>query len=162
MAKRRSRWTLSESERFWAKVEKTRGCWLWTAWLNEKGYGYFHVVREGRKRDIRAHRYAYEMLVGPIPDGHSLDHLCRVRHCVNPAHLEPVSIRDNSLRGETFQRSNLLKTHCVHGHPFDEANTIQRPPTKRNPFGRRDCRTCRNADARRYRAEKKAALAAGR
>jgi hypothetical protein len=99
---RRRRPRLSTSEkatrdcaRFWAKVEKTDGCWFWRARIIATGYGSFSL--DGRK--VMAHRFAYELLVGPIPEDLELDHLCRVRHCVNPAHLEPVTHRENILRG---------------------------------------------------------------
>ena len=76
-------------ERFWAKVDKTDDCWLWTANRTNAGYGHFWLDR----RMVLAHRFAYELLIGPIPDGLTLDHLCRVRACVNPAHLEAVTNR---------------------------------------------------------------------
>ncbi len=85
----------TEAERFWAKVEKTDGCWLWTGAENGRGYGTFWS--EGMV--VRAHRWAYGHLAGPIPDGLDLDHLCRVKSCVNPDHLEPVTHRVNVRRG---------------------------------------------------------------
>ncbi len=83
-------------ERFWDKVERTETCWFWRGACNEKGYGYFHWDGHWRK----AHRFAYELLIGPIPEGLTIDHLCFVRHCVNPVHMEPVTLRENILRGE--------------------------------------------------------------
>ncbi|MDQ3573658.1 MAG: HNH endonuclease [Actinomycetota bacterium] len=100
------------SERFFAKVEKTPTCWLWTASLDGCGYGLF---RPSSKRTVRAHRWAYEHIVGAIPDGLELDHLCRVRNCVNPAHLEPVTFRENQRRA--------WKSHCLRGHEFTDENT---------------------------------------
>ncbi|MBO0885095.1 MAG: HNH endonuclease [Mycobacterium sp.] len=85
-----------------------------------------------------AHRIAYTWLVGPIPEGFDLDHLCRVRSCVNPAHLEPVPRRTNLLRGRTIPAANAAKTHCPHGHPYDDTNTV------RNKTGRL-CLACRRA-----------------
>lgn len=82
------------AERFWAKVHKTDSCWLWTASLTF-GYGSFW---DG-KGQVRAHRFAYELLVDPIPEGLQLDHLCRIRHCVNPDHLEAVTNAENVQRG---------------------------------------------------------------
>lgn len=129
----------SPEERFFAKVHTTSTCWLWTAYTNPDGYGQFGETHgQGRL----AHRWAYEHLVGPIPAGMQLDHLCRVRHCVNPSHLEPVTQRENLMRGEGVTTKNAAKTHCVHGHPFDEANTYAWR-------GRRACRTCRDARNRR-------------
>lgn len=87
---------LTADERFWRWVERGEGCWLWLASTDTKGYGLFGA--EGKLS--KAHRYAYELLVGPIPEGLVLDHLCRVRHCVNPDHLEPVTTYENILRGE--------------------------------------------------------------
>lgn len=119
---------------FWAKVRKTGVgdnpfCWAWTA--NRTGNGY------GMYRQRMAHRVAYEALVERIPTGLELDHLCRNRSCVNPAHLEPVTHQENMRRsplwGGRYQRA---KTHCKAGHPYDETNTY---PVK----GGRDCRACR-------------------
>ncbi len=127
------------TERFWARVEKTPACWLWTGSLSSDGYGQmvnpFHV----------AHRLSYEMLVGPIPDGLQIDHLCRNRRCVNPTHLEPVTVRENLLRSPiTLAARNASKTHCIHGHPFDEQNTYRHN-------GRRQCRICRRLNGQRRR-----------
>lgn len=116
-------------ERFWSKVgSRNEGeCWPWTDYLTEKGYGYFRSARQY----WRAHRWAYTHLVGPIPEGLVIDHLCRVRHCVNPAHMEPVTSRENTRRGI----GHGMKTHCKRGHPYDAANTLIHK-------GWRECRTC--------------------
>ncbi len=91
----------TEAERFWVKVDVLGDCWLWAAGLDGHGYGQFRVGSrtDGTRRMVRAHRWAYEHLVGVIPDGLDLDHLCRTPRCVNPAHLEPVTNRENSRRG---------------------------------------------------------------
>lgn len=132
-------------KRFWAKVEKTEECWLWTAALNRDGYGIFgfdsHTVRG-------AHRIAYELLIGPIPDGRQLDHLCRVRRCVNPSHLEAVSSGENTRRGLPAMSKGL--THCPQNHPYDEANTYWYR-------GWKQCRICRREYSRASRARRSAA-----
>lgn len=84
--------------RFWPKVNKTDSCWLWTGAKTGAGYGMIREVGHGGKM-LMAHRVAYELLVGPIPEGLFLDHLCRTPLCVNPAHLEPVTCRENMRRG---------------------------------------------------------------
>jgi hypothetical protein len=120
-------------ERFWTKVRRaSTGCWEWTAGTTARGYGIFQA--DGRSQ--RAHRVAYEALVGPIADSLVIDHLCRTRHCVRPDHLEPVTLKENVLRGTGLTAQNRLKTHCPNGHPYDEANTRIRR-------GRRECRACR-------------------
>ena len=131
--------------RFWEHVEKTGDCWLWTAKQNGKGYGKFTVGRRslGQRRDIYAHRFAYELLVGSIPDGLQLDHLCRVRNCVNPAHLEPVTPGENTRRG-----GPASKTRCDYGHEFTPENTYRQPST-----GRRSCLKCRRLVHRRTAIE---------
>lgn len=126
--------------RFWSKVDKTDTCWLWTGTRTGKGYGRFKV----NGRLVFAHRFAYELLVGPIPPGLQVDHLCRVRHCVNPAHLEPVTCKENIQRGETGLargRQQQAKTNCPKGHPYDEGNTGWHRTG-------RYCRTCKRASDR--------------
>lgn len=112
------------------------GCWLWTGDANNVGYG--KVRRNGKAH--RAHRYAYEQLVGPIPEGLTLDHLCRVRLCVNPAHLEPVTLRENVMRGTSVTAINAKKTHCPRGHEYDRIYA-----------GHRKCQTCDTIRLRNYR-----------
>jgi len=90
-------------KRFWSKVKKTEGCWEWLSRINRDGYGAFRVNKQVRS----AHRVAYELLIGPIPEELTLDHLCRNRACVNPSHLEPVSRGDNIRRGATARRNQL-------------------------------------------------------
>ncbi len=132
-------------DRFWAKVDKfgpdgfhsqtgenLGPCWLWTTPRVADGYGEFQVNRQ----KVLAHRFSYTLLIGPIPEGLELDHLCRVRHCVRPSHLEPVTHRVNLLRGDTMPIRNAAKTHCPAGHEYSMENTYIRTD------GRRYCRTC--------------------
>lgn len=109
------------------------GCWLFTSAVNPNGYGYFSI----KGRYYLAHRVVYEWRVGPIPQGKQIDHLCRVRRCVNPDHLEPVTCKENTHRGDGPAGRNARKTHCKRGHPFNEANTHLRLA------GGRSCRACR-------------------
>lgn len=135
-------------QRFWAKVNKTDTCWLWTA-SAPHGYG---QIKAGGKfvKTLYAHRVAYEMLVGPIPEGLHLDHLCRVTRCVNPKHLEPVTRRENLLRGESPMAKHARKTECLRGHPFSGANLYT------TSKGYRCCRICRNESMKRLRRRRKA------
>lgn len=103
----------SLEERFWEKVRKTDGCWLWTAAKMPNGYGEFGV---GRGRYKYAHRLAYELSVGGIPDGLDIDHLCRNRGCVNPSHLEAVTRRENLLRGAHPKMIARREGRCCRGH----------------------------------------------
>jgi hypothetical protein len=131
--------------RFWMMVDVNGpgDCWLWTGHLGGGGYGAFSLGRRDNKK-IKAHRYAYETLVGPVPEGLELDHLCRVRHCVNPDHLEPVTRAENIRRGDAPAVNSArgkAMTHCKRGHPFDDENTYY-PPNRPET---RNCRACRAA-----------------
>jgi hypothetical protein len=143
----------SPEERLWARVDRTGGpeaCWRWLGPVMPNGYGRIQV---GGK-DVYVHRFAYETVVGRIPDGLVIDHLCRNKRCVNPAHLEPVTTRTNVLRGVGFVAVNALKTHCPKGHEYTEANT------RRKPNGWRDCKECAYAYVRRWKARRRAERAA--
>ncbi len=130
-------------ERFWEKVNKTDGCWEWTA-ASVRGYGVFRL--QGTRKNTPAHRFAYELVKGPIPVGLQLDHLCRNPSCVRPDHLEPVTQAENARRGV-----RAMQTHCHNGHPYDEANTY-RGQDNRGRWHRR-CRACHTEQerARRHR-----------
>lgn len=137
--------------RFWAKVEKTDACWLWKG-HTANGYGRFRPGSGGRPQSAAAHRIAYTLLIGPPPPGLDLDHLCRVRHCVRPDHLEPVSRSENLRRGDTDHWGwNRTKEFCVAGHPLAGDNLYSRPDRP----NRRECRICRLEATRRTRARKK-------
>lgn len=128
------------------KVDPDTGCWLWQRPLNPQGYGWFKL--DGK--DSGAHRAAYQLLVGQIPDGLVLDHLCRVRNCVNPAHLEPVTQRENTMRGVA---PNVLAHHrneCVYGHELVGDNVFTEDGVRR-------CRTCRRAQGRKQKSRAKSA-----
>lgn len=102
------RWNSTVEERFWRRVTKhPDGCWEYRG-ASQDGYG---VLYDENRRSVMAHRYAYEKLVGPIPDGLVIDHLCRNPPCVNPSHIEPVTIAENTRRG------GLAQSHCHRGHP---------------------------------------------
>ena len=124
-------------KRFWYDVRSigagSDDCWEWAGYRHPRGYGRFVANGKG----FQAHRYAYEQVVGPIPDGMQIDHLCRNRACVNPVHLEPVSNRTNSLRGEGPTAENARKTECIRGHALTPDNVYVIPST-----GSRACRRC--------------------
>lgn len=133
------------AEVFWSYVDRTDGCWLWTGKIDRRGYG---KTNRGRL----AHRVAYELSVGPIPDGLQIDHVvargCTNHNCVNPAHLEPVT------NAENMRRRSEAQTHCKHGHEFTPENTYTL--NRRNGWIGRMCRTCNLAAQRRYKARKAA------
>lgn len=131
--------------------EPNSGCWLWTGTVTYNGYGIFEV--NGKK--IRAHRFSYELHKGPIPDGLTIDHLCRVRCCVNPDHLEAVTMRENTLRGYGISAQNARKTHCIYGHPLSGENIrVYKRPGRHQ----RICKTCQKMAVPVRRAQKKAPI----
>lgn len=132
------------ADRYWGKVNKLgpwslrKGapgpCWIWTRAKTRNGYGNFSI----KGRPYGAHQVGWWLTRGPVPDGLELDHVCRVTSCVNPDHLEPVTHRENCLRGTSPFAVHARKTHCPKGHPYDEVNTW------RDKEGTRRCRTCGN------------------
>lgn len=124
----------------------SKGCWIWTLSI-ESRTGYGKGWNEGKSES--AHRISYKAFKGEIPDGLHIDHLCRVRECVNPDHLEAVTLKENVLRGVGITAENARKKHCKHGHPFTGYNVIRRES------GRRTCRTCNVALTRKWRAKLK-------
>lgn len=145
--KRFVRWHAGRSSPTPYVVDAATGCWIWQWTIARNGYGFTKVAGKTR----HAHRVYYERHVGPVPDGLTLDHLYRNRACVNPAHLEPVTIRENTLRGEGPSARNAAKTHCKYGHECTPENTHMRPS------GSRSCRVCLRERQREYRAERRRA-----
>lgn len=139
-------------ERFWSKaVIDDRGfstpCLIWAACRSSAGYAKFNA--QGNRVEY-GHRLAYEALIGPIPEGLVVDHLCRNRACVNPDHLEPVGRGENVMRGETLTAANHIKTHCPQGHEYTPENT------RVSKNGHRRCLTCDRARDRARRPSRKA------
>ena len=132
------------AQRLWRRVGvDENGCWIWVGVKRRDGYGWIRV--DGIARPV--HRLSYEALVGPIPPGLQIDHLCRVTSCCNPEHLEPVTPRVNSLRSESPLAKNARKTHCPQGHRYAGDNLIVRYPPS-SPNGNRVCRACETARLR--------------
>lgn len=139
---------LSAKERIKSRVSiqdrgHTSPCWISTRSGN--GDGYTKLTFAGKT--YATHRFAYEVFVGPIPAGLVIDHLCSQRACCNPDHLEPVTMRENGMRGDTPQARNAAKTHCTEGHPLAPENLI--PSNLKQ--GRRACLTCHRARMQRMR-----------
>jgi hypothetical protein len=117
------------------------GCWNWTGAINDDGYSMLKVTESGVSRLVYVHRLALHLAGRPVPEGLTVDHRCRNRRCVNPLHLDQVTLRENLLRGEAQGAINARKTHCHKGHEYDERNTAwyTRKGASR-PYRR--CRTC--------------------
>lgn len=145
-------------DRYWSQVDKhgpipeydpsLGPCWIWTGSPSNTGYGRFSM--DGKRKS--AHVWALEFASVEIPEGHEVDHLCRVQLCVNPSHLEPVTMYENVMRGISFSAENKRKTHCARGHEYNEENTR----TTITPAGtaRRKCRVCERENAARYKSRK--------
>ncbi len=130
----------SPSARVLDRTKKTAKCWLYQGPLDRDGYGIVSAPSSKAKRgwgSTRVHRAVYEALVGPIPEGLTLDHKCKVRHCVRPDHLEPCTAGENVMRGGSLQAQYAARAHCKSGHPFSGQNVFIRA----NGQGR-GCRAC--------------------
>jgi hypothetical protein len=125
----------------------TPTCWLWLGCLDDRGYGRVKV----KGRSARTHIEAFTAVRGAPPKGAVLDHLCRVRHCCNPAHLEPISPLENTRRGESPSAQRRRQTHCIRGHELAGDNVYER---KDRP-GMRECRACYRELQRARRAARK-------
>jgi len=123
------------ADRIFTKISYVGDCWIFGGSKDRNGYGRTTI----NAKMVNTHRVVYELVCGHIPDGLSLDHLCRTPSCVNPKHLEPVTHKENVLRGSGPTAINAKKTHCINGHLFDEKNTYIRPKS-----GGRQCRNCHN------------------
>lgn len=133
------------TERFWGRVTTGNGCWLWTGNISNKGYG--TIWLDGT--NALAHRVAYLLAHGSIPDNAQIDHLCRTRACVRPSHLEAVTCRENLFRSpDTHASRNAAKTHCPQGHPYSGENLHIRSG------GGRKCRACARIQDRARRIRK--------
>lgn len=140
-------------ERLWARVDKTDTCWNWTGSTTRQGYGHIAGkwdVETGSSPTLFTHRVAYELMVGPIPDGLVIDHLCKNTRCCNPAHLEPVTLAENTRRG---LHKNTKKMLCPRGHAYD------RIVTRIGPDGverkERHCSLCDTDRKRRWREQQR-------
>ena len=133
-----------QEQLFWNTVDADGDCWEWRGFRLKAGYGRFAFS----SKKVLAHRMSWQLLVGPIPPGLTIDHLCQNHPCVNPDHLEPVTIQENIAR---HKGRNGLKTHCPHGHSYSFANTYY------DKLGKRYCRICRADKERARRARNKIA-----
>lgn len=134
--------TDAQRARVWSRVTLADGCWPWTGGIDRNGYGYMWAASTTQT----AHRVVYGLLVGPIPPGLELDHLCNIRHCVRPDHLEPVTTAENQRRRR--------HSHCIRGHELADHNV-------RVSGGSRGCITCHREDGRAQRTRERLARSEG-
>lgn len=130
---------------FMNKVHKDdNDCWIWKGYIDKDGYGTFSY----RSKEMRAHRWSYMHFVGSLDNNLTIDHICNVRACVNPKHLQQIPIKDNILRGSGPSARNAKKTHCRHGHAFADNNVVHDKKQRR-------CRECSRLSARKHYWKKK-------
>lgn len=139
-------------ERFWSRVDRTDigGCWPWTMSCGSHGYGQIGWRTDGKVHTALAHRVAYMLEVGPIPDGLTVDHLCRQRRCCNPRHLQLLTNIENARNN-----GQSARTHCPQGHPYSGDNLHWAPPSNPNGGLTRRCQACARDQARRQSLRKK-------
>jgi len=126
--------TTPVEKRFWSRVDTSGPCWIWTGLKTDRGYGQIWI----NGKMIRVHRWIYEQVCGPIEPGMVIDHLCRIRPCVRPSHLEATTPRQNVLRGVSSAAERAKQTHCKNGHEFTPENTYYRNEAQTQ----RGCRAC--------------------
>ena len=134
-------------------IKVNGGCWEWQQFKDKDGYGQTFVWDGKKSISTRAHRLMYELLVNKIPEDMVIDHLCRNRPCINPAHMEVVTVRTNTLRGFGPGAYNARKTHCKRGHEFTKENTINTIGSTGNR--NRNCKLCKAMHLRKYRLRRK-------
>lgn len=132
-------------ERLLVHIEITPSCWLWRGSVADNGYGHIRGWVDGKWKNRLVHRVAYELFVGPLPADMQPDHLCKVKNCINPDHLEAVTPRENVMRTGGPPALNARKSHCLRGHEFTEANTSL-------CLGKRICKTCKRGWRKRAAA----------
>ncbi|MFG1963180.1 HNH endonuclease signature motif containing protein [Nonomuraea sp. NPDC049028] len=132
------------------------GCWIWTGIIINSGYPRLGITRQRKTKQYLAHRLSYRLFVGPIPNGMQIDHLCMVRRCVNPRHLEVVTPQVNVLRSPNTMASRWgHRTHCERGHEYTPENTLLKPRRDNPEKTSRVCRTCKKASDRKRKAPQK-------
>lgn len=135
--------------RFFSKIDATKDCWNWTGIKNTRGYAEFKL----NNKYVKAYRYSYELLIGDIPQGLTIDHLCRNRACVNPKHLDPVSLRENILRGNNPTAINFRKKVCLRGHVLKGKNIKIKIAENGSKY--RLCQPCSRILKKNYREREK-------